>query len=99
MCVANYCGPTDMAAPLMQGDAALKDDPAVAARLVRWALVKDYGLKFAYRSPEFSKLEINGDKAAVTFGLFGSSALRPFDVLDAVGFAVCGEDKAWHWAK
>jgi hypothetical protein len=25
--------------------------------------------------------------------------LRPFDVLDAVGFAVCGEDKAWHWAK
>jgi hypothetical protein len=26
-------------------------------------------------------------------------ALRPFDVLDAVGFAVCGEDKAWHWVK
>jgi len=51
------------------------------------------------RSPEFSKLEINGDKTVVTFGLFGSSALRPFDVLDAVGFAVCGEDKAWHWAK
>src|SRR5438477_3964472 len=59
----------------------------VAARLVRWALVKDYGLKFACRSPAFSKLEINGDKAVVTFDLFGSSALRPFDVLYAIGFA------------
>jgi acetyl esterase/lipase len=32
-CVANYCGPTDMASPLMQGEAALKDDPAVAGLL------------------------------------------------------------------
>ncbi|MEO6741821.1 MAG: sialate O-acetylesterase, partial [Chthoniobacteraceae bacterium] len=76
-----------------------KNKHDVAARLVRWALVKDYGMKFAYRSPEFSKLEINGDKAAVTFDLFGSSALRPFDVTEAIGFAACGEDKVWHWAK
>ena len=32
-CVANMCGPTDMASPLMQGEAALKDDPAVAGLL------------------------------------------------------------------
>jgi acetyl esterase/lipase len=32
-CVVNYYGPTDMASPLMQGDAALKDDPAVAGLL------------------------------------------------------------------
>ena len=32
-CVANYCGPTDMASPLRQGEAALKDDPAVAGLL------------------------------------------------------------------
>ena len=32
-CVANICGPQDMASPLMQGDAALKDDPAVAGLL------------------------------------------------------------------
>jgi len=32
-CVANYCGPQDMASPLMQGEAALKDDPAVAGLL------------------------------------------------------------------
>jgi sialate O-acetylesterase len=75
-----------------------KNKHDVAARLVRWALVKDYGMKFAYRSPEFSKLEINGNKAVVTLDMFGS-ALRPFDVQEAVGFAVCGEDKVWQWAK
>ena len=32
-CVANYCGPTDMAAPLMQGDAVMNDDPTVAGLL------------------------------------------------------------------
>ena len=75
-----------------------KNKHDVAARLVRWALVKDYGLKFPYRSPEFRKLEIKGDKAVVALDTFGSS-LRPFDVAEAVGFAVCGEDKVWHWAK
>lgn len=29
-CVVNFCGPTDMGAPLMQGEAAKVDDPAVA---------------------------------------------------------------------
>ncbi|MBL9090503.1 MAG: alpha/beta hydrolase [Planctomycetaceae bacterium] len=29
-CVINFCGPSDMAAPLMQGEAAKVDDPAVA---------------------------------------------------------------------
>lgn len=29
-CVVNFCGPTDLARPLMQGEAAKKDDPAVA---------------------------------------------------------------------
>ncbi len=75
-----------------------KNKHDVAARLVRWALVKDYGLKFPYRSPEFKSLEINGNKAVVTLDYFGSN-LRPFDVAEAIGFAVCGEDKVWHWAK
>jgi sialate O-acetylesterase len=70
----------------------------VAARLVRWALVKDYGLKFPYRSPEYQSMEIHGDKAVLTFDTFGSG-LYTFDVDEARGFAVCGEDKTWHWAK
>jgi sialate O-acetylesterase len=74
-----------------------KNKRDVAARLVRWALVKDYGLDFKYRSPEFKSLNIQGNKAVVTLDCYGS-ALRPFDVQEARGFAVCGEDKVWHWA-
>jgi sialate O-acetylesterase len=75
-----------------------KNKHDVAARLVRWALVKDYGLKFPYRSPEYKSMDIEGNKAVITLDLFGSS-LRPFGVTEARGFAICGEDKAWHWAK
>lgn len=70
----------------------------VAARLVRWALVKDYGLSLPYRSPEFKSIEVNENKITVLFDCFGSS-LRTFDVGEVKGFAICGEDKAWHWAK
>ena len=70
----------------------------VAARLVRWALVQDYGLNFPYRSPEFKSMEVAGPKAVITFDCFGSS-LRPFDQDQVTGFAVCGADKVWHWAK
>ena len=69
----------------------------VASRLVRWALVKDYGLKFPYRSPELKDAAFNGNTATVTIDCFGSS-LRAFDVAEVKGFAVCGEDKVWHWA-
>jgi sialate O-acetylesterase len=75
-----------------------KNKHDVAARLVRWALAKDYGIKIPFRSPEFKKLEIQGAKAVVSIECFGSS-LRPFDVQEAVGFAVCGEDRVWHIAK
>ncbi|HRE80895.1 MAG TPA: sialate O-acetylesterase, partial [Opitutaceae bacterium] len=70
----------------------------VAARLVRWALVKDYGLKMPYRSPEYKEMSVSGNKITVTLDCFGSS-LRPFDVPEARGFAICGEDKVWHWAQ
>jgi sialate O-acetylesterase len=69
----------------------------IAARLVRWALVKDYGMQLPYRSPEFKSLSITGNKALIAFDCFGSH-LRPFDVDEARGFAICGEDKVWHWA-
>jgi sialate O-acetylesterase len=69
----------------------------VASRLVRWALVKDYGLKFPYRSPEFKSMTVAGNTVTVTLDCFGSN-LRAFDITEAKGFAVCGEDKVWHWA-
>ncbi len=69
----------------------------VASRLVRWALVQDYGLKFPYRSPEYKSVAFDGAKATVTLDTFGST-LRTFDVTEARGFAVCGADRVWHWA-
>jgi len=74
-----------------------KNKHDVAARLVRWALVKDYGMKLPYRSPEFKKLSVDGNNATVTLDCFGSK-LRPFGVNEVKGFAVCGADKVWHWA-
>jgi len=74
-----------------------RDKYGVATRLARWALVRDYGMKFAYRSPEFETVTITGNKATLTIDCFGST-LRPFGMKEAVGFAICGEDKVWHWA-
>ena len=70
----------------------------VAARLVRWALAKDYGIQIAHHSPELKSHEIKGNKVIVTLDCFGS-ALRTMDVNDVKGFAICGEDKKWQWAK
>jgi len=75
-----------------------KNKHDVAARLVRWALAKDYGIQIPFRSPEFKTLAISSGKAIVTVDCFGS-ALRTFDVEEARGFIVCGEDRVWHNAK
>jgi len=74
-----------------------KNKHDVAARLVRWALVNDYGFQMPCRSPEFQNLEIKADKALVKFDCFGSK-LRTLNVDEATGFAVCGADHVWHWA-
>lgn len=75
-----------------------KNKHDVAARLVRWALAKDYGVKLVYRSPEFKRFEVRDGKVRVEVDCFGSG-LRTFDVEEAIGFSVCGEDKVWHFAK
>jgi len=75
-----------------------KNKHDVAARLVRWPLVKDYGMKMPFRSPEFKTLTVNTNKLLLEFDCFGSK-LRPFGTYELKGFAVCGEDKTWHWAK
>jgi len=74
-----------------------KNKRDVADRLVRWALVKDYGAKLPYRSPEFKSAEFKENKATVTIDTFGSR-LRTVDVSELKGFAVCGEDRQWKWA-
>jgi sialate O-acetylesterase len=69
----------------------------VAARLARIALARDYGRTLPHRSPEFRAAQFEGGKAVVTLDTFGSS-LRAFDVAEVRGFALCGEDRVWHWA-
>lgn len=74
-----------------------KNKHDVAARLVRWPLVKDYGMKLAFHSPEFKSFTVNQNKMTIVFDCFGSK-LRPFGTYEVKGFAVCGADKVWHWA-
>lgn len=75
-----------------------KNKRDVAERLARWALAKDYGLPLVYRSPEFKDMKINGGKALLTFD-HAPKGLRTVDVDEVKGFAICGADKKWVWAK
>ena len=75
-----------------------RDKQTVAKRLARIALARDYGINVPYLSPSYKEMTIEGNKAILTFQDVGS-ALYTFDVREAVGFAVAGEDKTWHPAK
>ncbi len=70
----------------------------VAARLVRWALAKDYGMSdLEPQSPTYREMEIRSNKAVLKFDHVGGG-LRTVDVNDVRGFAICGEDRKWVWA-
>ncbi len=71
----------------------------VAARLVRWALAKDYGFdNIDPQSPTYASVAFEGNKAVLTFSHVGAG-LRTMDIREVEGFAICGEDKVWHWAE
>jgi sialate O-acetylesterase len=69
----------------------------VAARLVRWALAKDYGINIEPQSPTYTSLSIAKNKAVLKFDHIGGG-LRTVDVNDVHGFAICGDDHKWVWA-
>ncbi len=70
----------------------------VAARLVRWALAKDYGMNNVEpQSPIYREVNIADNKATLNFDHVGGG-LRTVDVNDVRGFAICGEDQKWVWA-
>ena len=70
----------------------------VAARLVRWALAKDYGLEnIEPQSPMYREIKITDNKATLTFDHVGGG-LRTVDINDVQGFAICGEYQKWVWA-
>jgi sialate O-acetylesterase len=80
------------------GDIHPRDKYTVASRLLRWALAKDYGFDVAYRSPELLGFGVDDGKATVVLNCFGSR-LKTFDTKEVKGFAICGEDRVWHWAE
>jgi len=75
-----------------------RDKQNVAFRLARWALARDYGLDFPYRSPQYKSMLIEGGRAVITFDHV-NGALRTVDHRRLRGFAIAGEDKKWVWAE
>ncbi|QDT10324.1 sialate O-acetylesterase [Planctomycetes bacterium K23_9] len=67
-----------------------KNKQVVGKRLARWALAKDYGIEVPFRSPTYKSIEIDGNKAVVTFDHVGGG-LDTFDVNQPMGFAIAGE--------
>lgn len=70
----------------------------VAARLVRWALARDYGIDLECQSPTYKEMKVTGNKTTLSFDHVGGG-LRTVDVSDVKGFAICGEDRKWSWAQ
>ncbi len=75
-----------------------RDKQNVGKRLARIALARDYGQSFEYLNPSYKSMEVKDGKVVLTFENVGSEGLYAFDTEEVVGFAVAGEDKAWHWA-
>lgn len=70
----------------------------VGLRLARWALARDYGKDLAHRSPTLKSSEFRDGKAILTFDHVGKG-LVTFDIREAEGFAIAGEDQTFHEAK
>ncbi len=80
----------------------------VGARLALLALAKDYGRSdLVHSGPQFRELEIRGRDARAWFDHTGGGlmtgakdGLQPAGQVEAElkGFAICGADRAWHWA-
>jgi sialate O-acetylesterase len=75
-----------------------RNKQGVAKRLARWALARDYGLKIPYQSPTYKSMTAKDGKVTLTFDNVGN-ALKTFDVPEARGFTIAGEDKKFYKAK
>jgi len=74
-----------------------RNKQTVANRLLRNALVKDYGYDLPHQSPRYKDMQIKGSKVTVTFDHVGAG-LYCFDTREPVGFAICGKDQKFVWA-
>lgn len=67
----------------------------VANRLVRWALAKDYGIVVPCQSPTYESMEVKEGRVTLKFDHVGQG-LYTFDVTEAIGFTVAGEDEKFY---
>ena len=75
-----------------------RNKQAVAQRLARWALARDYGLSdLAHQSPRYKSLEKQPGKLVLTIDHVGEG-LYTFDQTKPVGFAIAGSDQKFVWA-
>jgi len=74
-----------------------KKEP-VGARLALLALKTAYGEKLIADGPTFKSAKFEGNKATITFDNVGSGLLVKGSE-EAKGFAICGEDRKFVWAK
>jgi sialate O-acetylesterase len=70
----------------------------VANRILRHALVNEYGHKLPNRSPTYKSHQIMGNKIQITFDQAGDG-LYCFDTRTPIGFAICGNDQKFVWAE
>lgn len=70
----------------------------VANRLLRHALVNEYGHEIPNHSPTYKSHEIMGNKIQITFDQTGDG-LYCFDTKSPVGFAICAKDQKFVWAE
>jgi sialate O-acetylesterase len=79
------------------GDIHPRNKEDVGVRLALVALAKTYGKSdVVYAGPEYESMAIEGDKVRIT--LRNAAGLRTRDGGAVKGFAIAGEDRAWHWA-
>jgi sialate O-acetylesterase len=75
-----------------------RNKKTVADRLSRIALARDYQKDVIFKGPTFESMEINENKAILTFSNVGQG-LYAFDQIEPKGFAIAGGDKTFKWAK
>ena len=76
-----------------------RDKETVANRLARIALARDYGVEMAWQSPSYESMQIDGNAVSIQLKHVSRGGLHTFDVYEAMGFEIAGEDQNFVWAE
>ena len=104
MAVTNDIGDPDDIHPKNKQDAG--------KRLALWALANNYRKEFTYSGPLYKSIEIEDDKAYISFdhadsglmvgkkeGKYHMNPVEPVKDGELKGFAIRDDDGKWHWAQ